>query len=328
MGTADYDITHYQPVLYRAESLDEVAWSSAGSSRRAPTSRSRSSAASTRSRSAALACLIAVLGAMGAMTTDAQAWVTFGPRWKKKTITYRVASPSLASIARRAAATWNLSGAGVRWKRTSGRANVTIAITPSLDVPGRALLSSDGRRIYAAKIQIAPTAGDLARSPAERRFVRTLAVVHEMGHVMGLDHDTRFCATMQPVYRIGSPRECNLPDETWRFRCRLLEPDDLTGARRLFGGRPRVRGPEFCPLAAEPAPVTDGVAAPRPGGGADISWRTPSGEDVVAIRVLRGSTCRPAPPTPRPRRSRSSARCAEAPSASRIPGRRARATPS
>jgi phenylalanine-4-hydroxylase len=24
MGTADYDITHYQPVLYRAESVDEV----------------------------------------------------------------------------------------------------------------------------------------------------------------------------------------------------------------------------------------------------------------------------------------------------------------
>jgi phenylalanine-4-hydroxylase len=24
MGTADYDITRYQPVLYRAESLDEV----------------------------------------------------------------------------------------------------------------------------------------------------------------------------------------------------------------------------------------------------------------------------------------------------------------
>jgi phenylalanine-4-hydroxylase len=24
MGTVDYDITHYQPVLYRAESLDEV----------------------------------------------------------------------------------------------------------------------------------------------------------------------------------------------------------------------------------------------------------------------------------------------------------------
>ena len=24
MGTADYDITHYQPVLYRAESMDEV----------------------------------------------------------------------------------------------------------------------------------------------------------------------------------------------------------------------------------------------------------------------------------------------------------------
>ena len=24
MGTAEYDITHYQPVLYRAESVDEI----------------------------------------------------------------------------------------------------------------------------------------------------------------------------------------------------------------------------------------------------------------------------------------------------------------
>ena len=176
---------------------------------------------------------------------------------------------------------------------------MTIAVTSGLGVPGRAQLAADGRRIYAAKIQIAPTAGDLARSPAERRFVRTLAVVHEMGHVMGLDHDTRFCATMQPIYRIGSPAHCALPDETWRFRCRLLEPDDLTGARRLFGGRPRVRGPEFCALAAAPDAVQDAVAAPRPGGGTELSWRTPTGDDVVGIRVLRGDTCPTGPADPR-----------------------------
>ena len=41
MGTADYDITHYQPVLYRAESLDEVREVVGASSPRARTSRSR-----------------------------------------------------------------------------------------------------------------------------------------------------------------------------------------------------------------------------------------------------------------------------------------------
>ena len=50
MGTADYDITHYQPVLYRAESVDEVVEpSSAASSTPAPTNRSRSCAVSTLS---------------------------------------------------------------------------------------------------------------------------------------------------------------------------------------------------------------------------------------------------------------------------------------
>ena len=42
MGTADYDITHYQPVLYRAESLDEVREVVGGFFRAAPTSRSAS----------------------------------------------------------------------------------------------------------------------------------------------------------------------------------------------------------------------------------------------------------------------------------------------
>jgi phenylalanine-4-hydroxylase len=44
MGTADYDITHYQPVLYRAESLDEVREVVGGFFAPAPTNRSRSCA--------------------------------------------------------------------------------------------------------------------------------------------------------------------------------------------------------------------------------------------------------------------------------------------
>ena len=51
MGTADYDITHYQPVLYRAESLDECATWWAASSPPAPTTRS-TRCAPARARSA------------------------------------------------------------------------------------------------------------------------------------------------------------------------------------------------------------------------------------------------------------------------------------
>ena len=202
------------------------------------------------------------------------------------------------TTARSAAATWNLSRTGVRWRRTRGEANVTIAITPGLGVPGRALLAADRRGIHAAKIQISPTVADLARSPAERRFLRTLAVVHEMGHAMGLDHDKRFCATMQPTYLVGSPAHCDLPQQTWRFRCRLLEPDDLTGAQRLFGGGMRIRGPEFCDLVPAPAAAAAAHATPRPGGGADITWTTPGSGDLEAVRVLRGATCPAGPGAP------------------------------
>lgn len=236
---------------------------------------------------------------MCAAGADAQAWVTFGPRWQQRTISYRVASPSLDATARRAAATWNLSGTGVRWRRARDKADVTIAVTPGLGVPGRALLAADAHHIRRAKIQIAPGAGSLGRSPAERRFVRTLALVHEMGHAMGLDHDTRFCATMEPLYVIGSPAHCDLPEEPWQYRCRLLEPDDLTGARRLFGGHIRVRGPEFCDLVAAPKAADDLSAAARPGGGADISWRTPAADDLEAVRVLRGAVCPSGPDDPR-----------------------------
>jgi hypothetical protein len=118
---------------------------------------------------------------------------------------------------------------------------------------------------------------------------------------MGLDHDTRFCATMEPVYIVGAPAHCRRPPEVWRFRCRLLEPDDLTGARHLFGGHGRglTRGPEFCDLVPAPASAADIAVAPRQGGGAEISWTTPAGAGVEGVRVLRGKVCPEGPEDPR-----------------------------
>ena len=71
-------------------------------------------------------------------------------------------------------------------------------------------------------------------------------MAHELGHVLGLDHEDRFCATMNSYLLDGHPEYCPAaPAGKWI--CRLLRTDDVRGAVRLYGGTVRpIRGPEFC----------------------------------------------------------------------------------
>jgi hypothetical protein len=73
-----------------------------------------------------------------------------------------------------------------------------------------------------------------------------LVVAHELGHVLGLDHEDRVCATMNKYIDDGHPENCPAPpDGEWV--CRLLRADDVRGAVKLYGGNVRpIRGPEFC----------------------------------------------------------------------------------
>ena len=73
-----------------------------------------------------------------------------------------------------------------------------------------------------------------------------LVVAHELGHVLGLDHEDRVCATMNSYLVNGSPERCPAaPAGSWI--CRLLRRDDVCGAVRLYGGTVRpIRGPQFC----------------------------------------------------------------------------------
>jgi len=74
----------------------------------------------------------------------------------------------------------------------------------------------------------------------------TLVLAHELGHVLGLDHEDRFCATMNSYLLDGHPEYCSAaPAGKWI--CRLLRTDDVRGAVSLYGGTVRpIRGPEFC----------------------------------------------------------------------------------
>jgi len=77
-----------------------------------------------------------------------------------------------------------------------------------------------------------------------------LIATHELGHILGLSHEDRRCATMSSAVGLRCPR---VPLYMWR--CRLLEADDVRGAIRIYGGTVKPVSPvRFCPLFAVPGP--------------------------------------------------------------------------
>jgi predicted Zn-dependent protease len=81
------------------------------------------------------------------------------------------------------------------------------------------------RYIARARMLIAPRCGaDLT----------TFIVAHELGHVLGLAHETRVCALMNPAANSGgSSRQC--PALRIRDRARdPIRPDDCAGVRALY----------------------------------------------------------------------------------------------
>ena len=138
-------------------------------------------------------------------------------------------------------------------------------------------------------------------------------VAHEFGHVLGLDHETRRCATMNPTYRTyaGSVRggdRCHPTAPVWEWHCGLLERDDVRGAIRRYGGSVHL-GPAFCPIySAGPAPEVVSVAFDQPvePATATVTLRRPAGAEIPSFlsqylaafagpRILIATSCPAAP---------------------------------
>jgi hypothetical protein len=78
------------------------------------------------------------------------------------------------------------------------------------------------------------------------RYETALILAHELGHVLGLDHETQQCATMNPSVGADHTTLCPAPP-AGMWTCRLLQPDDVRGAVALYGGTVRGwRGSSFC----------------------------------------------------------------------------------
>jgi hypothetical protein len=112
----------------------------------------------------------------------------------------------------------------------------------------------------------------------------TLIAAHELGHVLGLDHEHRSCALMNPVLLDGTPNRCERV-APWTYWCRVFEPLDLRRAARLYGGRPRVRPQATCPLFGRPAAL-EALDAAVEDGELVARWTAPPRPRPLADTVL------------------------------------------
>jgi hypothetical protein len=172
-----------------------------------------------------LAALLIVLSVLAAFAPSASAYQTAGRPWPGGTITYHTSARAYSSSVDQAAAIWNGAGVGVRFVRAP-RASAQVLIRYG----GRACEGATYAG-YLGRRRQSPVA--LGRG-CDRSLI-VLTAVHELGHVLGLGHEGRRCARMNPAFdSSGTPSRCReRPLGDWLAQ--PLMADDLRGARALYG---------------------------------------------------------------------------------------------
>ena len=166
--------------------------------------------------------LVAALAA-AACASPAQAYRLDGIPWpgRPATITYWNGTGYTAQV-KQAAAAWNRSGARVRFVPAPRRRAALRIVYDPRPVPGVAGLAHGSASVgYQPHNRIA-----LGRGAHGVGAVGVIA--HELGHVLGLVHEDRRCATMNSV----AWSRCALPPS-----CSILQRDDVRGAIARYGGR-------------------------------------------------------------------------------------------
>lgn len=184
----------------------------------------------------AIVMFAAVAALLGAARADAYQFES--GRWPTKVIPYYTETAAYSWSVDTAAYAWNTSGARVLFVKTSrAHAKVLIGIRWYKRNAGEAVVQRLGRRFVSAQVGI---------QTGHDRYEMALIMAHELGHVLGLDHELRGCATMNPSVGKDHTTMCSAPP-AGQWTCRLLQADDVRGAVALYGGTVRTyRGPSFC----------------------------------------------------------------------------------
>ncbi len=144
---------------------------------------------------------------------------------------------------------WNRSGANVRFvsvPRASAKLVIHEDAWRTYCAEGRASVGY----VRDAQVFVFPAHGV---THSCNRYWAARVMTHELGHVLGLKHEDRYCAAMNATASMRGGAEC--PIVAWAWRCRLLEEDDVAGAASIYGGKPRPpRADPYCPLYAAMRP--------------------------------------------------------------------------
>jgi hypothetical protein len=173
-------------------------------------------------------CVLAAALAAGCLATAApasEAYVIGGRAWPSATFTYYAQARAYSAAVNRAAGMLNRAGVGVRLRRASSRSAADVVVTyGGKPCEGEATVGYYRR------------GADLLNLGAGcSRALVTLTAVHEFGHVLGLDHETRRCARMNPSFDdSGTPDQC--AEHSLKYwLAHPLTADDLRGLRAIYG---------------------------------------------------------------------------------------------
>ncbi len=136
-----------------------------------------------------LAAILGVVAVACALPSTAGAFRLEGGRWPTRTISYYNKVPAYNWAVDTAAYAWNTSGARVQFVKSSRRDAKVLVGVRWFKVAGDAYVQRMKGRFLGAKVGI---------RNGQDRYTMTLVVAHELGYVLGLDHET---ASAQPRTR-------------------------------------------------------------------------------------------------------------------------------